>query len=163
MVMVPFKGKLSIKVRMPDKPIKFGVKFFELYDAKTGYCKNFSIYAEKDDREIGAIGKTGKIVPDFVADLHHTNHHLCVDNFYNSPILFLLLRARGIFATGRARTRKGYPHEQLKRTALQKRGEVGMAHCKGTRNDSYEVEGQKRCLFLDHHSFFTSDTSTGSR
>lgn len=51
--MVPFKGKLSIKVRMPDKPVKFGVKFFELCDAKTGYCKNFSIYAGKDDRETG--------------------------------------------------------------------------------------------------------------
>jgi len=51
--MVPFKGKLSIKVRMPDKLVKFGVKFFELCDAKTGYCKNFSIYAGKDDRETG--------------------------------------------------------------------------------------------------------------
>lgn len=122
--MVPFKGKLSIKVRMPDKPIKFGVKFFELCDAKTGYCKNFSIYAGKDDRETGAIGKTGKIVMDLVADLHHTNHHLYVDNFYTSPILFLLLRARGIFAAGTARPRRGYPHEQLKRTVLRKRGEV---------------------------------------
>lgn len=60
--MVPFKGKLAMKVRMPDKPVKFGVKFFQLCDAKTGYCKNFSIYAGKDDREAGAIGKTGKVV-----------------------------------------------------------------------------------------------------
>ena len=35
--MVPFKGRLAIKVRMPDKPIKFGVKFFQLCDSKTGY------------------------------------------------------------------------------------------------------------------------------
>ena len=67
--MVSFKGRLAIKVRMPDKPIKFGVKFFQLCDSKTGYCKNFSIYAGKDDREAGNIGKTGNIVMDLVADL----------------------------------------------------------------------------------------------
>ena len=39
--MVLFKGKLAIKVRMPDKPVKFGVKIFDLRDAKTGYCENF--------------------------------------------------------------------------------------------------------------------------
>lgn len=94
---------------MPDKSIKFGVKFFELCNAKTGYCKNFSIYAGKNDRETGVIGKTGKIVLDLVADLHYRNHHLYVDNFYTSPIIFLLLRARRIFAAGKARPRKGYP------------------------------------------------------
>lgn len=122
--MVPFKGRLAIKVRMPDKPIKFGVIFFQLCDSKTSYCKNFSIYAGKDDREAGNIGKTGKIVMDLVADLYNTNHHLYVDNFYTSPILFLLLRTRGILAAGTARPRKGYPHEQLKRAVLRKRGEV---------------------------------------
>ena len=28
--MIPFKGRLKIKVRMPDKPVKYGIKFFEL-------------------------------------------------------------------------------------------------------------------------------------
>jgi len=80
--MVPFKGKVAIKVRMPDKPVKFGVKFFELCDAKTGYCKNFSMYAGKEERVIGAIGKKGQVIMDLVAELHNTNQHLYVDNFY---------------------------------------------------------------------------------
>lgn len=106
-VVVPFKGKLSIKVRMPDQLIKFGVKFFELCNAQ-----NFSIYVGKDDRETGIIRKTGKIVLDLVADLHHRNHHLYIDNFYTSPIISPLLRARRIVATGKTRPRKGYPNEQ---------------------------------------------------
>lgn len=109
--MVPFQGKL-------------GVKFFQLCDAKTGYCKNFTIYAGKDNRTVGATGKTGKIVMDLVRDLYNTTHHLYVDNFYTSQVFFLLLKERGILAAGTARARKGYPHEQLKRTVLRKQGEV---------------------------------------
>ena len=122
--MVPFKGKLAIKVRMPDKPVKFGVKFFELCDAKTGYCKNFSLYAGQDNRQAGNLGKTGKVVMDLLKDLYYTNHHLYVDNFYTSPILFLMLKERGILAAGTARPRRGYPNEQLKRIQLKNRGDV---------------------------------------
>lgn len=146
--MVPFKGRLAIKVRMPDKPIKFGVKFFQLCDSKTGYCKNFSIYAGKDDREAGNIGKTGKIVMDLVADLHNTNHHLYVDNFYTSPILFLLLRTRGIIAAGTARPRKGYPHEQLKRAVLRKRGEVAWLTAKEQGMTALRWKDKKDVYFL---------------
>ena len=73
-----------------------------------------SFYAGKDDKEAGNTGQTGKIVTDLVADPHNTNHHLYVDNFYTSPILFHLLRARRILAAGTARPRKGHPYEQLK-------------------------------------------------
>ena len=31
--MVPFKGRLKIKVRMPDKPVKYGIKLFTLCDS----------------------------------------------------------------------------------------------------------------------------------
>jgi len=136
--MVPFKGKLSIKVRMPDKLIKFGVKFFELCDAKTGYCKNFSIYVGKGDRETGAVGKTGKIVLDLVADLHHTNHHLYVHNFQTSPILFLLCRARGIFTAV----------EQLKRTVLRKRGEVAWLTAREQGMTAFTWKDKKDVYFL---------------
>lgn len=50
--MIPFKGTLTIKVCMPDKPVKFGVKLFMLCDSKTGYCENFIKYAGKDDRAV---------------------------------------------------------------------------------------------------------------
>lgn len=109
--MVFFKGKFFIKVRMLDKSIKFGVKFFEFCDVKIGYCKNFLIYVGKDDREIGVIGKIGKIVMDLVVDLYYINYYFYVDNFYISLIFFFLLRVRGIFVVGIVRLRRGYFYE----------------------------------------------------
>ena len=47
-----------------------------------------------------------------------------MDNFYTRPILFKLLKERGILAAGTSRPRKNYPSEELKREKLSKRGEV---------------------------------------
>jgi len=141
--MVPFKEKLTIKVRMLDKPVKFRVKFFELCNAKPGYCKNFTMYARQNNQQAGNLGKTGKAVMDLLEDLYNTNHHLYVDNFYTSPILFLILKERGILAAGTARPRRGYPHDQLKRIQLRKHGDVTvacMANSKGPKNESFEIK-----------------------
>jgi len=121
--MIPFKGRLTIKVRMPGKPVKFGVKFFTLCESKTGYCKNI-IYAGKDDRDAGRLGKMGQIVMELVKDLYGTGHHLYMDNFSTNPVLSNLLRVRGILAAGTARPRQGYPSNDLKSVQLQRRGQV---------------------------------------
>lgn len=44
---IPFKGRLAIKVRMPDKPVKFGVKFFVLCDAKADIARMLSFMLAK--------------------------------------------------------------------------------------------------------------------
>ena len=41
--MVPFKGQLKIKVCMPDKPVRYGIKLFMLCDSTNGYCKKFDV------------------------------------------------------------------------------------------------------------------------
>ena len=98
---------------MPDKPVKFGVKLFMLYDSKTGYCKNFTMYAGKDDRAVGNVGKTGAVVMELVNYSFHSNHHLYMDNFYTSPILLILLKEEMEMAAGTSRPRKNYPSEEL--------------------------------------------------
>ena len=57
--MVPFKGQLKIKIRMPDKPVKYGIKLFMLSDSTNGYCKKFDVYVGSDKRGVGNLGKTG--------------------------------------------------------------------------------------------------------
>ena len=123
-VIIPFKGRLAIKVRMPNKPVKSGVKCFDLCDAKSGCSKNVIIYAGKDDRAAGNLGKTGKIVMELMQDLYQTNHHLYMDNFYKSSILLRLLKARGILAAGTVRPSQGYPTNELKAAQLRSRGQV---------------------------------------
>ena len=57
-IMIPFKERLSIKVRMPDKLVKFGFKFFVLCDAKSGYLQEcYHSCWRKDDRAAGNLGK----------------------------------------------------------------------------------------------------------
>jgi len=45
--MIPFKGHLSFKQHMKDKPTKLGIKVFILSDATNGYVYRFQIYAGK--------------------------------------------------------------------------------------------------------------------
>lgn len=53
--MILYEERFAIKVRMPDKPIKFEVKFFILCDVKSRYCKNVVINADKDDAAAGVM------------------------------------------------------------------------------------------------------------
>lgn len=94
--MVPFKGRLKIKVRMPDKPVKYGIKLFTLCDSTNGYCKQFDVYVGNDERNVENIGKTGKAVLNVLRGLEQSHHHVYMDNFYTSPILFLAMKNRFI-------------------------------------------------------------------
>lgn len=46
--LIPFKGRLGFKQYMPCKRARFGIKFFELCEAKSGYIYNIIIYTGKD-------------------------------------------------------------------------------------------------------------------
>ena len=106
------------------------------------------MYAGKDDHGLGAIGKTSQVVMDLVVELHNTNHHLYVDNFYTSPVLFLLLKERGILAAGTARPRKGYPYDQLKGTVQQKRADVAWLTEKDRKMTTLRWKDKKDVFFL---------------
>ncbi|MDG8288249.1 transposase, partial [Streptococcus pneumoniae] len=43
--MMPYKGRLSIKVYNPKKPKKYGVKLFFIMESNTGYVVDFSVYS----------------------------------------------------------------------------------------------------------------------
>ena len=45
--MIPFKGRLSIKQYMKDKPTKWGIKVFVLADSKTSYTVRLQVYTEE--------------------------------------------------------------------------------------------------------------------
>ena len=46
--MIPFKGRLSFKQYMKDKPTKWGIKVFTLCDATNGYVCRLQIYTGKN-------------------------------------------------------------------------------------------------------------------
>jgi hypothetical protein len=46
--LVMWKGHLSWKVYVPSKPVRFGIRSFELCEAKSSYVWNFVIYVGQD-------------------------------------------------------------------------------------------------------------------
>lgn len=45
--MCKFRGQLSFKQYMPQKPSKYGIKLFMLCEAESGYVWNFNVYWAK--------------------------------------------------------------------------------------------------------------------
>ena len=130
--MIPFKGQLSWIQRMPQKPVKVGIKVFVLAEASTGYCWNFSVDVGKNQSQnddVGDLGKTDRVVIDLVADLTYQNYHLYLDNFYTSVPLLLFLSGQGILCCGTMWVnRKYYPKEELSVGVKQlKKGEMKWA------------------------------------
>ena len=90
--MIPFKGRLSFKQYMRDKPVKHGIKVFVLADGKYGYIKQIQIYSGKNSTlSQNELGLSTKVVFDLVKGLESSHHKLYVDNYYTSPLLFLKL------------------------------------------------------------------------
>ncbi len=111
--MIPFKGRLSFKQYMKDKPVKHGINVFVLADGKHGYIKRLQIYTGKNSvLSQSELGLSTKVVLDLMAGLGNRHHKLYVANYYTSPLLFLTLYLSGTNACGTARTnRKSYPAE----------------------------------------------------
>lgn len=104
------KIKHHLRQYLPNKPHKWGVKFFVSCDSQ-GYAYRFEIYNGASDNVIlpGApdLGSTSNVVvrlsqtvPDFV------HHIIYFDNFYTSLPLLVYLRARGIYSLGTMRVNR---------------------------------------------------------
>eukprot|EP00731_Ephydatia_muelleri_P004533 Em0002g709a len=88
-----------------SRPTKWGMKAFVLADSQTGYVYNWRLYTGKDD----ALDRDGKglahaVVLKLLEGTEGTEHHMYMDNWYNSPTLFEELHRRGYDATGTVRT-----------------------------------------------------------
>ena len=99
--MIPFRGKVHMRVYAPDKPDKYGLKSYELCDSSNAYCCIFKLYTGKDDTPVSAHGKTYDLVMELMESYINKGHILYVDNYYSSPQLFLDLFSKGTGATGK--------------------------------------------------------------
>jgi hypothetical protein len=90
--MVAWRGHLSFKLYLPDKPDKFGVKLFILCDSSNGYSSRFEIYHGSDNNP----SPKGKIY-DLVMRLMNPEQR---------PILFHNLRKLGTGGCGTLRANR---------------------------------------------------------
>ncbi|XP_069157643.1 piggyBac transposable element-derived protein 4-like [Procambarus clarkii] len=99
-----WRGHLSFKVYNPNKPDKYGVKFYMLAEGTSGYIYKFDVYC--------GIGKmTVETVMGLMAPLVNKGYHLYMDNYYNSVSLTEQLREVGVYTCGTLRLQRGAPKD----------------------------------------------------
>ncbi|XP_069193684.1 piggyBac transposable element-derived protein 4-like [Procambarus clarkii] len=99
-----WRGRLSFKVYNPNKPDKYGVKFYMLAEGKSGYIYKFDVYC--------GIGKTTvETVMGLMAPLVNKGYHLYMDHYYNSVSLTEQLREVGVYTCGTLRLQRGAPKD----------------------------------------------------
>lgn len=114
--MIGFKGRLTFKQFLPNKPTKWGIKAFVLAESTTSYVYEWDVYTGRDeaegDQDDNDKSKSSKVVRKLVKHLH-PGHVVYMDNYYSSPALFRWLsQRRQMAAVGTVRTiRKGLPKE----------------------------------------------------
>ena len=90
--MIPFKGRLSFKQYIKNKPVKWGIKAFVLSDAINGYVYRLQVYTGKGmETNQPEIGLCSRVVLDLLSGLENTGLDLYTDNYYTSSYLYLEL------------------------------------------------------------------------
>ena len=85
--MIPFKGRLSLKQHMPLKPVKRGIKVWECAGSLNGFVCDLEVYMRKQRNGNLEQGLGHRIVRNLTRPLVGKNHHVFVDNFFNSLAL----------------------------------------------------------------------------
>ena len=101
--MLKWRGRLSFRVYMKNKSVKYGIKSNILANLKTHYCWNLDIFhrLKKTLKETVQGMLTEKCL--------HLWHSLYMDNFYNSVDLSLALLDQKVHTVGTLRKHRGKP------------------------------------------------------
>ena len=98
--MCKFKGRLSMKQYIKNKPIKWGFKYWCKCDSETGYVYQLELYeGQREKRELN-LGSS--VALDLCQVLKDTYCHRFFDNFFNSPTLIQTLHDNGLRGLGTA-------------------------------------------------------------
>ena len=135
-----YKGRLAFKQFLPAKRSRFGIKFFQLCESKSGFTYKFMIYpgrlAPVQDimnqmPNVEGATSTDKLSSYMLEPLLGCGYHLYVDNWYSSLRLFRYLQSQNTAACGTIR-RNRLPQE-VSHLA------VGTGESKSLRNDDLLV------------------------
>ena len=100
--MTQFKGRMSCKQYMQNKPITWGFTWWCRCCSKTGYLYEFDLYLGKKEKT--ELGLVETVVLDLSKKLENTHCTFYFDltflNFLNSPTLVEKLFNRGIYLLG---------------------------------------------------------------
>lgn len=106
-MMIPFKGRSSLKQYLPKKPKRWGYKMW-VRAGISGYVYCFELYqgAHGGRADISDCGAVGDVVIRLCHDLHGKNHKVYADNLFSSIPLVQKLRDKDIWYVGTMRTNR---------------------------------------------------------
>lgn len=106
-IIIPFKGRSSLKQYIKNKPHKWGIKLFARAGI-SGIIYDFEVYIGKGTvKNASTLGISGDIVMRLVDNVpKNNNYKLYCDNWFTSVELFHKLRSLGILATGTVRSNR---------------------------------------------------------
>lgn len=121
-----------ICVRMPMKPIKWGIKVFGVCCSATGWILNFWVYGGLPAPDCGLnIGLTGNQIHLVCRAWAFLGYTLYMDNYFSNRALFQALHHLGFNCVGTARKNRVPATMQLKKS---KKSKGIINHCVSTSN-----------------------------
>jgi len=118
-----FRGRCGFVQYMPQKPAKYGLKFYELCDSKTFYTSNFELYCGKQKPgPYDVSNKPYDIVQRLSKDIERSNRNIKIDNYYTSILLADDLIKKGLTIIGTLKANK----REIPPQFITKSREVGL-------------------------------------
>lgn len=107
-LMIPYKGRNTLKQYIKSKPHRWGIKVFAIAGS-SGILYDFSIYVGKDTvtEKVEGLGVSGSVVMQLLDYLpQHQNFKICMDNWFSSHQLMVTLKDKGFLAVGTVRSNR---------------------------------------------------------
>lgn len=123
-MMIPFKGRSSLKQYMQNKPHKWGIKIFARAGS-SGIVYDTEIYVGKTTAPATGLGISGDIVIRLSENLpKNENYKLYTDNWFTSYHLLAALKEKGLHGIGTVRSNRlpGVPFQTDKNLKSEGRG-----------------------------------------
>ena len=111
----PTKARCRFTQYMPNKPDKFGIKFWILAEVQSKYCLSVKPYLGKDEQRVDSLGT--HVVMSLVEPYFGRGYNVTTDNFFTSRDLALKLMEKRTSLVGTLRSnRKEIPKSQAMAT-----------------------------------------------
>lgn len=113
----PCRSRCCFIQYMPQKPAKFGIKFWMACDAETSYILRAEPYVGRQER--GELGLGEHVVTMLLEAYHNSGLNVCTDNFFTSLRLAKQLLAHNITLVGTVRANRREIPSQVKMESRQ--------------------------------------------
>jgi hypothetical protein len=105
--LVPFRGRVSFRQYIPNKPDKYGIKIWWICDSKTSYPLYGIPYLGKEG-PMRAVNLAWKVVEELCEPFVRTNRNITFDNYFTSYDLANSLLSKGLTIVGTLRKNKTF-------------------------------------------------------